>query len=307
MNQEQAASLRLSAGVKKDEPMSLHTSWRVGGPADYYLLPADRDEVEQIIRFKNKTGLPLFVFGNGTNLLVRDGGIRGLVIHMSDSFSYIHREGKSLRAGSGTPLTHLAQAAAKEGLRGLSFAAGIPGTLGGALVMNAGAFGSYVGGLVEEVSVIRPGGEQARLGRNDLVFGYRQSSLLGQGIILEALLSLEEGDPEVLKGEVEQYFAERRRRHPVLPSAGSVFRNPPGNPAGRLIEAAGAKGLSIGAAQVSEQHGNFIVNTGGARARDVETLIREVQRRVHEKFGVELFTEVRIVGEERENQGSGIV
>lgn len=173
--------------------------------------------------------------------------------------------------------------------------------------MNAGAFGSYVGGLVEEVSVIRPGGEQARLGRDDLVFGYRQSSLSGQGIILEALLRLEEGDPEVLKGEVEHCFAERRRRHPVLPSAGSVFRNPPGNPAGRLIEAAGAKGLSIGAAQVSEQHGNFIVNTGGARARDVEALIREVQRRVHEKFGVELFTEVRIVGEERENQGSGIV
>lgn len=299
MNLEHELGRRMRAGLKKDEPMSLHTSWQVGGPADYYLLPADRDELKEIVRFKNSTGLPLFVFGNGTNLLVRDGGIRGLVVQIGEPFSYICREGKLLRAGSGTPLTLLAQKAAKEGLRGLGFTAGIPGSLGGALVMNAGAFGSYIGALVAEVSVIRPGGEQARLGPDDIVFGYRQSNLSGQGIIVEALLKLEEGDPEALKGEVERYLAERRRRHPNLPSAGSVFRNPPGNPAGHLIEAAGGKGLSIDAARVSEQHANFIVNTGGASARDIETLIEVIRKQVKDKFGVELQTEVRIVGEER--------
>lgn len=299
MNLEQEIGRRLRAGIKKDESMSLHTSWRVGGPADYYLLPADTAELQEIVRFKNRTGLPLFVFGNGTNLLVRDGGIRGLVVQIGEPFNYIRREGKSLRAGSGTPMTCLAQAAAKEGLRGLGFAAGIPGSLGGALVMNAGAFGSYIGALVAEVSVIRPGGEPARLGPEDIVFGYRRSNLSGQGIIVEALLKLEEGDPEALKSEVERYLAERRRRHPSLPSAGSVFRNPPGRPAGRLIEAAGGKGLSMGTARVSEQHANFIVNTGGASARDIETLIKAVQRQVKDKFGVELQTEVRIVGEER--------
>ncbi|MFY9386085.1 MAG: UDP-N-acetylenolpyruvoylglucosamine reductase, partial [Dethiobacteria bacterium] len=150
-----------------------------------------------------------------------------------------------------------------------------------------------------EVSIISPGGEQVRLVPEDIVFGYRQSNLSGRGIIVEALLKLEEGDPETLKREVERYHAERRRRHPTLPSAGSVFRNPPGNPAGRLIEAAGGKGLSIGAARVSEKHANFIVNTGGASARDIESLIELIRQRVKDKFGVELETEVRIVGEER--------
>lgn len=299
MKLEQELGRIMRGGYKKYEPMSLHTSWRAGGPADYYLFPADRDELKEIVRFQKRAGLPLFVLGNGTNLLVRDGGIRGLVVHIGEPFSYICREGEMLRAGSGTPLTLLAQRAAEEGLRGLGFAAGIPGSLGGALVMNAGAFGSYIGPLVAEVSIISPGGEQVRLVPEDIVFGYRQSNLSGRGIIVEALLKLEEGDPETLKREVERYHAERRRRHPTLPSAGSVFRNPPGNPAGRLIEAAGGKGLSIGAARVSEKHANFIVNTGGASARDIESLIELIRQRVKDKFGVELETEVRIVGEER--------
>lgn len=299
MNVEQELSRILRGRYKKNEPMSLHTSWRVGGPADYYLYPGDRDELKEIVRFQKRAGLPLFVLGNGSNLLVRDGGIRGLVVHIGEPFSYIRREGEMLRAGAGTPLTLLAQKAAEEGLHGLGFAAGIPGTLGGALVMNAGAFGRYIGPLVAEVSIISPGGEEVRLAPEDIVFGYRQSNLSGRGIIVEALLKLEKGDPEALREEVERYHAERKRRHPALPSAGSVFRNPPGNPAGRLIEAAGGKGLSIGAARVSEKHANFIVNTGGASARDIETLIELVQQRVKEKFGVELETEVRIVGEER--------
>lgn len=302
MNVEQELGRRLKAGVRRDEPMSLHTSWGVGGPADYYLLPANSDELQEIIRFKNSSGLPLFVFGNGTNLLVREGGIRGLVAQIGPAFSYIRREGRALRAGSGTPMTALARAAAGEGLRGLGFAAGIPGTLGGALVMNAGAFGSYIGAHVAEVSLILPEGERegerARLGAEDVVFGYRQSNLGRLGIIVEALLELEQGDREALTEEVEHYFAERRRRHPSQPSAGSVFRNPPGSPAGGLIEAAGGKGLTAGGAAVSGKHANFIVNQGGASARDIEQLIERVQEMVRKKFGVELQTEVRIVGEE---------
>lgn len=298
MNVERELGRRLKAGVRRDEPMSLHTSWGVGGPADYYLLPTNSDELQEIIRFKNSSGLPLFVFGNGTNLLVREGGIRGLVVQIGPAFSYIRREGRALRAGSGTPMTALARAAAGEGLRGLGFAAGIPGTLGGALVMNAGAFGSYIGALVAEVSLILPEGERARLGPESFIFDYRQSNLGRLGVIVEALLELEQGDREALTEEVEHYFAERRRRHPSLPSAGSVFRNPPGSPAGGLIEAAGGKGLTAGGAAVSGKHANFIVNRGGASARDIEHLIERVREMVREKFGVELQTEVRIVGEE---------
>lgn len=299
MNPEQELGRQLRAGIKENEPMSLHTSWQVGGPADYYLLPADEAELREIVRFTKRTGLPLFVFGNGTNLLVRDGGIRGLVVQIGAPFSYVHREGSSLRAGAGTSLTFLARAAAKEGLQGLGFAGGIPGSLGGALVMNAGAFGSYIGSLVAEVSMVRLDGEAVRLGREEIVFGYRQSNLIGKGIIVEALLELKEGEPDELKGEVEKYLSERRRRHPSLPSAGSVFRNPPGRPAGRLIEEAGGKGLSIGPARVSGQHANFIVNAGGASARDIEELIEAVRQLVKEKFAVELQTEVKIIGEER--------
>lgn len=299
MNPKQELGRRLQAGIKESEPMSLHTSWKVGGPADYYLLPADEGELQEIVRYGNKTGLPLFVFGNGTNLLVRDGGIRGLVVHLGAPFNYIYREGSSLRAGAGTPLTMLAREAAKEGLGGLGFGAGIPGSLGGALVMNAGAFGSYIGRLVSKIRLVRFDGKAITLGREDIVFGYRKSNLAEKGIIVEALLELEKGDPEELNREVEHCLGERRRRHPALPSAGSVFRNPPERPAGSLIEAAGGKGLSVGPARVSEKHANFIINPGGASAGDIEELIERVRRLVREKFAVELQAEVRIIGEKR--------
>lgn len=301
MNPKQELGRRLRAGVKENEPMSRHTSWRVGGPADYYVMPADVAELQEIVRYSNRTRLPLFILGNGTNLLVRDGGIRGLVVHIGGPFSYIFREAgaETLRAGAGTSLTALARRAAREGLRGLGFGGGIPGSLGGALVMNAGAFGSHIGRLVAEIRMVRHDGEAISLHREELVFGYRRSNLAGKGIIVEALLGLEKGAPEVLIDEVEGYLAERRRRHPVMPSAGSVFRNPPGRPAGGLIEEAGGKGLSVGSARVSGQHANFIVNPGGATARDIESLIRKVQQLVEERFAVKLQPEVRIVGEDR--------
>lgn len=299
MNLKQEFERCLQAGVKENEPMSVHTSWQVGGPADYYLLPADEAELREIVRLGKKKGLPLFVFGNGTNLLVRDGGIRGLVVHIGDPFSYIRRENNSLRAGAGTSLTLLARRAAQEGLQGLGFGGGIPGSLGGALVMNAGAFGSYIGRLAAEIRMVRFDGEAVTLGRQETEFGYRRSNLAGKGIIVEALLELAPGDPAELQSEVEGYLAERRRRHPALPSAGSVFRNPAHRPAGSLIEEAGGKGLAVGLARVSQQHANFIVNPGGATAGDIERLIGEVQRLVQEKFAVELQPEVRIIGEKR--------
>jgi UDP-N-acetylmuramate dehydrogenase len=294
---EQELGRRLKAGIKKNEPLSLHTSWKVGGPADFYLFPAGLAELVEIRRCSSKYGLPLFVLGNGTNLLVLDGGIRGLVVHIGSPFNYIHWEGASIRAGAGTPLPLLARATARKGLAGLEFAGGIPGTLGGALVMNAGAFGGNIGSLVREVILVQKSGAVINLSHHEIEFGYRHSNLPEKGIIVEALLQLKEEEAAVLEGKVEGYLAERMSRHPQLPSAGSVFRNLPERPAGSLIEAAGGKGMRIGGAQVSEQHANFIVNLGGATASDILALIKAVQKLVWEKFGVELQTEVRVVGE----------
>ncbi len=298
MEQVQELEQLLRAGVKKNEPMALHTSWKVGGPADYYVNPADAREVATVIRFCREQKLPLFVFGNGTNLLVREGGLRGVVMKIGSPFQYLHWEKPLVRVGAGCPMPFLARAAVRRGLEGLEFAGGIPGTLGGALVMNAGAFGSYIGSLVREVAVVNWNGQKRRLSAPECEFGYRSSSLARAGVILEADLELRPGDPAELEGRMEALLGERYRRHPQLPSAGSVFRNPPGRPAGRLIEEAGGKGMRIGGAQVSERHANFIVNLGGATASDIIALLEAVQKLVRERFGVELQPEVRIIGEE---------
>ncbi|MEW5786089.1 MAG: UDP-N-acetylmuramate dehydrogenase [Bacillota bacterium] len=299
MDIDQELGRELRAGIRKNEPMSLHTSWKVGGPADYFLAPADRFEIAKIVCYSREHELPLFVFGNGSNLLVRDGGIRGLVMQIGPPFHYIRWEDSGLVAGSGTPMPYLAQTASRKGWAGLEFAGGIPGTLGGALIMNAGAFGKYTGDLVRAITVVTGEAEICRLEREQLVFGYRHSNLAGAGIVVEALLQLEKGDPAELERKVGIFLAERRRRHPQLPSAGSVFRNMPDQPAGRLIEAAGGKGLRSGCAQVSEQHANFIVNLGGATAADILTLIDRVQRLVKNRFNIELHPEVKVVGEEK--------
>ncbi len=299
MNIAQELGPVLQAGVKINEPMSLHTSWKVGGPAEYFLLPADRSELAEIVSYANRSNQPLFVFGNGTNLLVRDGGIRGLVVKIGPAFHYVDVEKTKLTAGAGTPMPYLARTAAKQGLAGLEFAGGIPGTLGGALIMNAGAFGSYIGEQVREVTVVSHEGSVVTLGQNELKFGYRWSNLAEKGFIVEATLELSQGDAQELVSRVELYLSERRRRHPQLPSAGSVFRNHPERSAGSLIEAAGCKGTRIGGAEVSEQHANFIVNLGDATAADILRLIESVRQLVKDKFNVELHPEVRVVGEEK--------
>jgi UDP-N-acetylmuramate dehydrogenase len=299
LNLERELGPLLKNGIKKDEPMSRHTSWRIGGPADYLVCPVDIEEIARVVRYSHLHGIPLLVCGNGSNLLVLDGGIRGLVMKIGSPFHYIRcEEGNRIRAGSGTPMPDLARAAVRKGLAGLEFAGGIPGTLGGALIMNAGAYGGNIGSLVQSVTVVDFQGRVLELARKEIEFGYRCSSLSSAGVVAEALLQLEKGDPARSEALLEHYLQERRRKHPQLPSCGSVFRNLPDQPAGRLIEAAGGKGLRVGGAQVSEQHANFIVNTGGATAKDVLALIRKVQQLVKKKFNIELHPEVKIVGVE---------
>lgn len=289
---------KLEEGVKMNEPLALHTSWEVGGPADYFLCPVSIDEVIEIVRFSRKHNLPMQVIGNGSNLLVRDGGIRGLVVKVGDAFSYIDCTYEQLVVGAGTPMTYLARVAAEEALCGCEFMVGIPGSLGGAIIMNAGSFGGYIGEKVSSVKLVSLEGEALVLDKEQLSFAYRWSNLLGRGVIVEASIQLEKGNKDESLKKMEYFLAERRRRHPSLPSAGSVFRNLPDQPAGRLIESAGAKGMRIGGAEVSSKHANFIVNRGDATASDILKLMDTVRSMVKEKYDIELQPEVKVVGEE---------
>lgn len=297
MNIEQELGQKLKNGIKKDELMARHTSWLVGGPADYYLCPVDISELVEIVRFSQKYKLPLCILGNGTNMLVLDGGIRGLVVNIGESFCYIKRSDSGLDAGAGTPMTYLARSSAEAGLTGLEFAVGIPGSLGGAVIMNAGAFNCYIGQMVDSIKLVSYSGNLRTMFRDELSFGYRTSNLIGKGIVVEVSLALSIGDPAQSLEKMEHFLAERRIRHPNLPSAGSVFRNFPDQPAGRIIESAGGKGLRIGGAEVSRKHANFIINTGGASAADILDLIGAVRKLVREKHNLDLQPEIKIVGE----------
>lgn len=298
MNIEQELKAILKCTIKKDEPMALHTSWMVGGPADYYLCPTDIDDLAAVIRYGAEHKIPLYIIGNGTNLLVLDGGIRGLVVNLGGAFCYINSNDSGLAVGAGTPMTLLARTAAENGFIGLEFCIGIPGSLGGAVIMNAGAFGGYIGEKVSSVKLVSIKGELLTLPRESLQFGYRASNLVGRGAIVEVMLELNKGDQAESLKLMEHFLNERRRRHPNLPSAGSVFRNLPDQPAGQIIESAGCKGLKFGGAVVSEQHANFIVNFDNATAADILALIKIVQEKVREKHNLDLHPEVRIVGEE---------
>ncbi|MBM4234864.1 MAG: UDP-N-acetylmuramate dehydrogenase [Firmicutes bacterium] len=289
---------KLINGIKVNEPMADHTSWQVGGPADYYVSPVGLDELVEVLSVCCERKIPALVIGNGTNLLVLDGGIRGMVINIGPSFSYVKPVGEKLIVGAGTPMTLLAFTAAEESLSGLEFTVGIPGSLGGAVIMNAGAFGGYIGEKVGLVRLVNLEGKLVELKRDELEFGYRTSNLIGKGVVYEIELNLTKGEQAVSKRQIDYFLAERQRRHPNLPSAGSVFRNLPDQPAGQIIEQAGAKGICIGGAEVSTQHANFIVNTGKATAADVLKLIKTVQALVKEQYGLELKPEVKIVGEE---------
>jgi UDP-N-acetylmuramate dehydrogenase len=290
--------------------MARFTSLRVGGPADLLLLPADLEELAAILAWARRHGVPLTCLGNGTNLIVRSGGIRGLVVSLRYALNQLTRldeapwaavelgERVRLRVGAGVPLTRLLHRSLQDGLLGLSFAVGIPGTLGGAIVMNAGTDVGCTWDAVERVKLLRPDGSIVELRRQDVRVGYRFAHLPPGSIVLEAILHAVKGRPDVVRHEVRRLYHRRRQSQPLAqPNAGSIFKNPPEEPAGRLIERVGLKGYRIGDAQISPRHANFIVNLGQASADDVLTLIAEVKRVVHRRTGIVLEEEVHVVGE----------
>ena len=281
-----------------NEPMARHTSWRIGGPADRYYQPADLEDLGVFLS-QLPEGEPLFWLGLGSNLLVRDAGIRGTVIATSGMLNEIDFvEGQRIRAEAGVSCAKVARFGARAGLTGAEFLAGIPGTLGGALAMNAGAFGGETWNIVTGVETLDRRGQFHRRTPDEYQIGYRSVRGPAGEWFVAAQLQLVEGDAEAAQARIKELLAKRGETQPTqLPNAGSVFRNPEGDFAARLIEACGLKGACEGAACVSEKHANFIINTGGATALQVETLIQRVADTVAREQGVQLEREVHIVGE----------
>ncbi|MBT2968787.1 MAG: UDP-N-acetylenolpyruvoylglucosamine reductase [gamma proteobacterium symbiont of Ctena orbiculata] len=290
----------LRGEMRFNEPLSQHTTWRVGGPASCFYRPADREDLVAFLTQLDRDE-PLFWLGLGSNLLVRDGGFRGTVIATKGTLVASEWRGdRLLYAEAGLACAKVARLAARAGLCGVEFLAGIPGTLGGALAMNAGAFGGETWERVVRVETIDRYGEVRDHEPGDFEIGYRQVNGPAGEWFLAAELQLEAGDGEAAQHRIKALLERRGATQPTnQPSCGSVFRNPPGDFAARLIESAGLKGRRLGGAQVSEKHANFIINTGSATAKDIELLIAEVQREVAARSGVELVTEVHRIGEAR--------
>lgn len=286
--------------VRLEEPMKAHTSFRIGGPADLFLTPENAAELAEAIKILRRHDVPVFILGNGSNLLVRDKGIRGAVVQLSRQMADITADGTAIYAEAGALLSAVAARAAEEGLAGMEFASGIPGSVGGAAIMNAGAYGGEMKGVLESVDVLTRDLGRETLPVEALGLGYRHSSLAGRGdIVLGARFRLEKGDTQAIQARMAELAEQRREKQPLqYPSAGSTFKRPEGYFAGKLIQDAGLKGKAIGGAQVSEKHAGFLINTGDATARDMLELIAYCQRAVQEEFGVWLETEVKIIGEE---------
>ena len=285
--------------ILEHEPMARHTTFRVGGPADVLFMPEGADQLIAALEAARSAGVPAYVIGNGSNLIVRDGGVRGLVIAIGEGMSEIARRGDTVEAQAGAALARVAAFAQAEGLAGLEFASGIPGTLGGGCAMNAGAYGGQLSDVLIDAQVLLDGAVRT-LSRDDMQMGYRASlPLRTGGIVLSARFALTPDAPEAIAARMRELNARRRDKQPLnLPSAGSTFKRPEGHFAGALIEQAGLKGFSVGGAQVSEKHAGFIVNTGGATASDVLALIAAVQEAVKARSGIWLETEVRVLGED---------
>ncbi len=271
--------------------------YRVGGPADALVVPRNRQQLQQVVRFCKEHNVPYFILGEGANLLVADEGIPGVVIRLHQCCNELYREDTRVYVGTGRLVSELVLFCEQEGLAGLEFMSGIPGTVGGALRMNAGAFVGEIGDRVVTVEAMDASGNMVTISAEQAGFGYRRADGLTNYILLGTWLQLHNGDSARLREAREQYLARRAQKQPLeYPSCGSVFKRPPGDYAGRLIEAAGCKGLRVGNAQVSPKHANFIVNLGGATARDIVTLIQKVQQTVFNQFGVWLEPEVKLVG-----------
>ncbi len=294
---------RTSPGIeiRRTEPLSKHTSFRIGGPADLFLIPTEQSQLVAIVRAISEFKVPCLYLGKGSNLLVRDGGVRGVVVKLAENFSRVEFEGKRCSAHSGALLAGVSRGAAAQGLRGLEFACGIPGSIGGGVMMNAGAYGGEMRDVVTHVTVVTQDGILKRLPASELEFGYRKSLLQSRAWLVTIVeMDLCPDDPErtLAQMSVNQYL--RESKQPLeWPSAGSVFKRPPGKFVGPMIQALGLKGAREGGAQISEKHAGFIINAGGASAADVLTLIRRVREAVWERYQVMLETEIRIVGEDQ--------
>lgn len=279
-----------------EAPLAPLTTWRIGGPAELLASPTDRDDLVGLVRSCAAEGIPWRVLGNGSNLLVRDEGVRGVVIRTRRVLDRVDIEGTTVRAAAGAMFPSLANLAAAAGLAGLEFGAGIPGTVGGAVIMNAGWHRHEFGNFVTEVEFLGPDGEVERFDRTACAFGYRTSAFRGRpGVVLVARLDLTRDDPDAIRARLDEFAASRKRNQPTrLPSCGSVFVQPPGDFAGRLIEAAGLKGRRVGGIEVSTLHANFFVNVGGGTARDALALVADVEAEVERRFGVRLEREFEL-------------
>ncbi len=297
MNSAQRLQQRQRGRLLKEEPMSRHTSWRVGGAAESFYVPADIDDLAMFLE-RLPVDEELFWCGLGSNLLVRDGGIKGTVICMSGVLNSLKKSDElHIEAGAGASCAKLARFCVQSGLTGAEFLAGIPGTVGGALAMNAGAFGGEIWPLVERVETIDRFGCRRWRTRDEYSYSYRRVDGPQNEWFVSVRLKLNKGDCIAAMKRIKKLLEQRNAAQPVgLPSCGSVFKNPDNDYAGRLIEMAGLKGHSLGGAMISEKHANFIINKGNATAGDIESLIRLVVSRVKESCGIELKTEVRIVG-----------
>ena len=290
---------RLFPSAKLDEPLKRYTAWKIGGPADALLEPGNMDELIEAVEKAREHGIPVTVLGGGTNVLIRDGGIRGLTIRLAKSLKGVEIEGAvRVIADAGVLYPVLANTTAGRGLRGLEFATGIPGTVGGAVYMNAGAYGSETKEVLDWADVYRDGAV-VRMENADLELSYRRSILHDHPgwVVLRAGYTLVPGDPEELKARIKEFRAQRMNGSPNRPSCGSTFKRPPGDFPGRVIEAAGLKGTRVGQVEVSPVHANYFVNLGGGTAREALELMALVREKVRERLGVELEPEVRVIGE----------
>ncbi|HIX72671.1 MAG TPA: UDP-N-acetylmuramate dehydrogenase [Candidatus Anaerobutyricum stercoripullorum] len=293
---------QLTAGTLLErEPMSKHTSFRIGGPADLFVQPANEEELWNALHLARQEKVPFFIVGNGSNLLVSDEGFRGMILHTGGMLKDISVEGDVIYAQAGALLSTVAKTALEHGLAGMEFAAGIPGTLGGAVCMNAGAYGGEMKDILLDAEVLTQEGERLVLPVEELDLSYRHSVIFEKNyVVLAAHIRLSRGDTAEIKNRMNELAGARRDKQPLeYPSAGSTFKRPEGYFAGKLIQDAGLKGYTVGGAQVSEKHSGFVINRGGATAEEVRFLIRQVQQKVRSQFGVELEPEVRMLGFDR--------
>lgn len=290
--------------IHENEPMSLHTSFRIGGPADVYAEVCNVEELKAVLRLMSDTGAEHMVVGNGSNFLVSDKGYRGVMIRLAGDFDSIERDGNTITVGASKLLSGVSAFATENGLAGFEFASGIPGSIGGAIYMNAGAYGGEMKDVVVKVSLVSADGSDTfEVSGEEMGFSYRMSAIQKSGAIAtEVVLALKEDDKEAIAERVRELSQKRNSKQPVqFPSAGSTFKRPVGGYAAALIEEAGLKGFTVGGAQVSEKHSGFVINIGGATCDDVLELMRQVRQKVYDNSGIVLEPEVRIIGEEFED------